>query len=168
MIFQISHKPHNRGVFCLWDDGQILVMQSKANTVKQYLNELPNDRKKAISIVRQTILENLPEGYDEVMNWGMITYEVPLETYPNTYNGKSLMYAALASQKNHMAVYLIGCYMVPEVRNEFEKAYKKSGKRFDAGKSCIRFKKIDDLPLDLLGKTIASMDVNEFIELVEK
>ena len=143
-------------------------MQSKANTVKQYLNELPNDRKKAISIVRQTILENLPEGYDEVMNWGMITYEVPLETYPNTYNGKPLMYAALASQKNHMAIYLMGCYMVPEVRNEFEKAYKKSGKRFDAGKSCIRFKKIDDLPLDLLGKTIASMDVNEFIELVEK
>ena len=143
-------------------------MQSKANTVKQYLNELPNDRKKAISIVRQTILENLPEGYDEVMNWGMITYEVPLETYPNTYNGKSLMYAALASQKNHMAVYLMGCYMVPEVRNEFEKAYKKSGKQFDVGKSCIRFKKIDDLPLDLLGKTIASMDVNEFIELVEK
>ena len=143
-------------------------MQSKANTVKQYLNELPNDRKKAISIVRQTILENLPEGYVEVMNWGMITYEVPLETYPNTYNGKPLMYAALASQKNHMAVYLMGCYMVPEVRNEFEKAYKKSGKRFDAGKSCIRFKKIDDLPLDLLGKTIASMDVNEFIELVEK
>ena len=143
-------------------------MQSKTNTVKQYLNELPNDRKKAISIVRQTILENLPEGYDEVMNWGMITYEVPLETYPNTYNGKPLMYVALASQKNHMAVYLMGCYMVPEVRNEFEKAYKKSGKRFDAGKSCIRFKKIDDLPLDLLGKTIASMDVNEFIELVEK
>jgi len=143
-------------------------MQSKANTVKQYINELPNDRKKAISIVRQTILENLPEGYDEVMNWGMITYEVPLETYPNTYNGKPLMYVALASQKNHMAVYLMGCYMVPEVRNEFEKAYKKSGKQFDAGKSCIRFKKIDDLPLDLLGKTIASMDVNEFIELVEK
>jgi len=143
-------------------------MQSKANTVKQYLNEPPNDRKKAISIVRQTILENLPEGYDEVMNWGMITYEVPLETYPNTYNGKPLMYAALASQKNHMAVYLMGCYMVPDVRNEFEKAYNKSGKRFDAGKSCIRFKKIDDLPLDLLGKTIASMDVNEFIELVEK
>ena len=143
-------------------------MQSKANTVKQYLNELPNDRKKAISIVRETILENLPDGYDEVMNWGMITYEVPLETYPNTYNGKPLMYAALASQKNHMAVYLMGCYMVPEIRNEFEKAYNKSGKRFDAGKSCIRFKKIDDLPLDLLGKTIASMDVNEFIELVEK
>ena len=144
------------------------MMKSKANNIEQYLNEFPDHRKEAISIVRQTILENLPEGYDEVMNWGMITYEVPLETYPNTYNGKPLMYAALVSQKNHMAVYLMGCYMVAEVRNEFEKAYKKSGKRFDAGKSCIRFKKIDDLPLDLLGKTIASMDVNEFIELVEK
>ena len=144
------------------------MMQSKANNIEQYLNELSDDKKEAISIVRQTILENLPEGYDEVMNWGMITYEVPLETYPNTYNGKPLMYVALGSQKNHMAVYLMGCYMVAEVRNEFEKAYKKSGKRFDAGKSCIRFKKIDDLPLDLLGKTIASMDVNEFIELVEK
>jgi len=140
-------------------------MQSKANTVKQYLNELSNDRKKAISIVRQTILENLPEGYDEVMNWGMITYEVPLETYPNTYNGKPLMYAALASQKNHMSVYLTGCYMSLDVRDKFEKAYKKSGKRFDAGKSCIRFKKVNDLPLELLGKTIASMDVNKFIEL---
>ena len=144
------------------------MMQSKANNIKQYLNELPDDRKEAISIVRKTILENLPDGYDEVMNWGMITYEVPLETYPNTYNGKPLMYAALASQKNHMSVYLTGYYMSPNVRDKFEKAYKNSGKRFDAGKSCIRFKKVDDLPLELLGKTIASLDVNEFIEIVKK
>ena len=140
-------------------------MHSKAITVEQYLNELPNDRKEAMSIVRQTIVENLPDGYNEVMNWGMITYEVPLETYPNTYNGKPLMYAALASQKNHMSVYLTGCYMSLDVRDKFEKAYNKSGKRFDAGKSCIRFKKVNDLPLELLGKTIASMDVNKFIEL---
>jgi len=142
-------------------------MHSKAITVEQYLNELPNDRKEAMSIVRQTIVENLPDGYNEVMNWGMITYEVPLETYPNTYNGKPLMYAALASQKNYMSVYLTGCYMSLDVRNKFKKAYKKSGKRFDAGKSCIRFKKVNDLPLELLGKTIASMDVNKFIELAE-
>ena len=143
-------------------------MHSKAITVEQYLNELPNDRKEAMSIVRQTIVENLPDGYNEVMNWGMITYEVPLETYPNTYNGKPLMYAALASQKNYMSVYLTGCYMSLDVRNKFKKAYKKSGKRFDAGKSCIRFKKVDDFPLDILGETIASLDVNEFIEIVEK
>ena len=143
-------------------------MQSKANTVKQYLNELSNDRKKAISIVRQTILENLPDGYDEVINWGMIPYEVPLETYPDTYNGKPLMYSALASQKNHMSVYLMGCYMSPDIRNKFEKAYKKSGKKFDAGKSCIRFKKVDDLPLKLIGETIASMSVRKFIELAKR
>ncbi len=93
------------------------MMQSKANNIEQYLNELSDDRKEAISIVRQTILENLPDGYDEVMNWGMITYEVPLETYPNTYNGKPLMYSALASQNNHMSVYLTGCYMSPDIRD---------------------------------------------------
>ena len=139
-------------------------MQSKAISVEQYLDELSDDRKKSLSMVRKTIVENLPDGYDEVFNWGMITYEVPLETYPDTYNGKPLMYSALASQKNHMSVYLMGCYMSPDIRNKFEKAYKKSGKKFDAGKSCIRFKKVDDLPLKLIGETIASMSVEEFIE----
>ena len=77
-------------------------MQSKANSVEQYLNDLPEDRKESLSIVREAIVKNLPTGYVEVMNWGMITYEVPLETFPDTYNGKPLIYAALASQKNHM------------------------------------------------------------------
>ena len=139
-------------------------MQSKANSVEQYLNELPEDRKKSLSIVREEILKNLSTGYVEVMNWGMITYEVPLETFPDTYNGKPLMYAALASQKNHMSVYLMGCYMSPEIRKKFENAYKQSGKKFDAGKSCIRFKKEEDLPLELIGKTIGSMSVEQFIE----
>ena len=139
-------------------------MQSKANSVEQYLNELPEDRKESLSIVREAIVKNLPTGYVEVMNWGMITYEVPLETFPDTYNGKPLMYAALASQKNHMSVYLMGCYMSPEIRNKFENAYKQSGKKFDAGKSCIRFKKVEDLPLELIGKTIGSMSVEQFIE----
>ena len=143
-------------------------MQSKANSVEQYLNELPEDRKESLSIVREAIVKNLPTGYVEVMNWGMITYEVPLETFPDTYNGKPLMYAALASQKNHMSVYLMGCYMSPEIRNKFENAYKQSGKKFDAGKSCIRFRKVDDLPLKLIGETIASMSVEEFIELAKK
>lgn len=139
-------------------------MHSKAISVEQYLDELPEDRKKSLSIVRKTIVENLPTGYDEVMNWGMITYEVPLETFPDTYNGKPLMYAALASQKNHMSVYLMGCYMSPEILKDFENAYKKSGKKLDAGKSCIRFKKVEDLPLELIGKTIGSMGVEQFIE----
>ena len=139
-------------------------MQSKANSVEQYLNELPEDRKESLSIVREAIVKNLPTGYVEVMNWGMITYEVPLETFPDTYNGKPLMYVALASQKNHMSVYLMGCYMSSEIRKKFENAYKQSGKKFDAGKSCIRFKKEEDLPLELIGKTIGSMSVEQFIE----
>ena len=139
-------------------------MQSKANSVEQYLNNIPEDRKESLSIVREAIVKNLPTGYVEVMNWGMITYEVPLETFPDTYNGKPLMYAALASQKNHMSVYLMGCYMSPEIRKNFENAYKQSGNKFDAGKSCIRFKKEEDLPLELIGKTIGSMSVEQFIE----
>ena len=139
-------------------------MQSKTSSVEQYLNELPEDRKESLSIVREAIVKNLPTGYVEVMNWGMITYEVPLETFPDTYNGKPLMYVALASQKNHMSVYLMGCYMSPEIRKKFENAYKQSGKKFDAGKSCIRFKKEEDLPLELIGKTIGSMSVEQFIE----
>ena len=139
-----------------------------ANSVEQYLGELPDDRKESLLIVRQAIINNLPSGYEEVMNWGMITYEVPLKIYPDTYNGKPLMYAALASQKKYMSVYLMGCYMVPEIRNKFEKAYIKSGKKLNAGKSCIRFKKVDDLPLNLIGETIALMSVSKFIKITKK
>ncbi|UCH66478.1 MAG: DUF1801 domain-containing protein [Ignavibacterium sp.] len=143
-------------------------MQSNAKTVKQYLSELPEDRKKAITTVRKEILKNLPKGYEEAMNWGMISYQVPLETYPDTYNKKPLMYAALASQKNHMAVYLSGIYMSEKARKKFEAAYKATGKRFDAGKSCVRFRKLDDLPVELIGKSIASIQVDELIKQAKK
>ncbi|MEE8191540.1 MAG: DUF1801 domain-containing protein [Gemmatimonadales bacterium] len=138
-------------------------MQSAAATVDEYLSELPDERRDAIGKVRQTILDNLPQGYEEVMNWGMITYQVPLETCPDTYNGQPLMYAALASQKNHMAVYLTGIYMSEEARSRFEAAYKATGKRLDVGKSCVRFRKLEDLPLQLIGESIASEDVEGFV-----
>ena len=138
-------------------------MQSHATTVDEYLSELPDERREAIGRVRQTILANLPQGYEEAMNWGMITYQVPLETCPDTYNGEPLMYAALASQKNHMAVYLTGIYMSDEARAKFEAAYKATGKPLDVGKSCVRFKKLDDLPLPLIGESIASEDVEGFV-----
>ena len=117
-------------------------MHSDAKTVKEYLDSVPEDRRKAISAVRKVILKNLPKGYEETMNWGMISYDVPLEIYPDTYNGKPLMYAALASQKNHMAVYLTGIYMSEKSLKDFETAYKATGKRYDVGKSCVRFKKL--------------------------
>lgn len=140
------------------------MMHSDANTVTAYLDELPEDRRQAIAAVRQVVLENLPPGYEEAMNWGMITYQVPLETYPDTYNGKPLMYAALASQKNHMAVYLTGIYMNEKSSREFEKAYKASGKRYDVGKSCVRFRKLEDLPLELIGEIISRYKVEDFIQ----
>ncbi len=143
-------------------------MRSEATTAEQYLAELPDDRREAIEAVRAVILANLPAGYEEAMNWGMITYQIPLETYPDTYNKQPLMFAALASQKNYMAVYLTGIYVSEEARDEFEKAYRATGKRFDVGKSCVRFRKLDDLPLDLIGQTIAAVPVERLIARVEE
>ena len=140
-------------------------MRSKAKTVTDYINILPDDRKYAITEVRDTILNNLPEGIQEIMNWGMITYQIPLELYPNTYNGQPLMFAALASQKNHMVIYLSGVYSDDKLREEFIAEYKATGKRLDIGKSCVRFRKIDDLPIELIGKAISALDVKSFIEI---
>lgn len=142
-------------------------MRSDASTVDEYLAELPEERQEAIAAVREIILEHLPEGYEEVMNWGMITYQVPLEVYPDTYNKKPLMYAALAAQKNHMAVYLTAIYMSEEASQAFEAAYRATGKRYDAGKSCVRFKTLNDLPLSLIGQSIASLSMTEFVERVK-
>ena len=142
-------------------------MQSAAATVSEYLDGLPDDRRKALEEVRRVILENLPEGYEEVMNWGMITYQVPLETYPDTYNRKPIMYAALASQKNHMSLYLSAIYGSEEARSAFEVAYRATGKRYDVGKSCVRFRKLDDLPLPLIGESIASVEVEAFVAMAK-
>jgi uncharacterized protein YdhG (YjbR/CyaY superfamily) len=143
-------------------------MRSEAVTVDEYLAELPAERRAAIARVRDEIVTNLPAGYEEVMNWGMITYQVPLTTYPDTYNGKPLMYAALASQKNHMAVYLTAVYADEETRDDFLDSYRATGKRLDMGKSCVRFRSLDDLPVELIGEAIASCDLDSFIAMNER
>lgn len=143
-------------------------MRSNAATIDEYLAALPAERRAAVETVREVVLQNLPQGYEEALNWGMITYQVPLETYPDTYNGQPLMYAALANQKNHMALYLTGIYMQEEDHTAFEAAYKATGKRCDVGKSCVRFRTLEDLPLDLIAQTIASMDVDSFIRRAER
>ncbi len=139
-------------------------MASKAETVEEYLAELPEDRREAIAEVRDAILENLPHGVVESMNWGMIVYEIPLETFPDTYNKKPLQYAALASQKNHMAVYLNSIYMNEDDAAWFANAYKETGKKLDMGKSCVRFKKIDQLPVELVGEAIGKISLDEFLD----
>ena len=143
-------------------------MKSEATTVKQYLAELPAERREAISAVRRTILANLPPGYEEVMNWGMITYQVPLARYPETYNGQPLLYVALASQKRYMTVYLMGIYGRDETTAEFEAAYRSTGKSYDVGKSCVRFRRLDDLPRELIGDYIRRVDVDRFISRQEE
>lgn len=143
-------------------------MRSDAATIDEYLDGLPEDRRKAVSRVRSVILDRLPEGYAEEMRWGMICYEVPLAIQPDTYNGKPLMYAALASQKRHMAVYLSGIYADEAAREEFERAYRTTGKRMDMGKSCVRFRRLDDLPLEVIGDAIARYPVADFVDLYHR
>ncbi len=140
---------------------------SSAQTVEEYLAELPTDRREAINAVRKVILDNLPTGYEEMMQFGMISYVIPLERYPVTYNKQPLQYAALASQKHYMSVYLMNVYGDPDSEQWFVEQYRASGKKLDMGKSCVRFKKLDDLPLDLIGRAIARTPVEAYIEVYE-
>jgi hypothetical protein len=142
--------------------------RSGATTVDEYLAELPEDRRAAISEVRDVVLRNLPAGYRETMNWGMISYEIPLERYPTTYNGQPLSYAALASQKNYCAIYLLGVYGDGEQARWFKEEFRKAGKKLDMGKSCVRFRTADDLPLDVIGRVIAATPPEQFIAVHEK
>ena len=132
-------------------------MQSKATTVEQYLSELPEDRRKAIEAVRQVVLKNLDKDYEEGIQYGMIGYFVPHRVYPAGYHcdpKQPLPFASLASQKNHMALYLMCVYGESDHSKWFQQAWAKSGKKLDMGKSCIRFKKVDDLALDVIGEAI--------------
>jgi uncharacterized protein YdhG (YjbR/CyaY superfamily) len=135
-------------------------VKSAAATVEAYLAELPADRRNALEKLRAIILANLPAGYVEAMSWGMIAYEVPLAIAPKTYNGKPLMYAALASQKNHMAVYLCGLYCTPGALDRFKASWK--AKKLDMGVACLRFKKVEDLDLEAIGRVIAQTPVADF------
>ncbi len=142
-------------------------MKSDARTVSQYLAELSPERREAIETVRNEILRRLPGGYVETMGFGMIAYVVPLDVYPDTYNKQPLMYAALASQKNHMAVYLSAIYVSDSHRERFEAAYAATGKRYDCGKSCVRFRRLGELPLEVVGDAIASMSMDEFVAMAK-
>lgn len=135
-------------------------MRSDANTVDDYLAALTADRRDALTAVRQVILQNLPAGYAETMNWGMICYEVPLAIEPKTYNGKPLVYAALAAQKRYMALYLCGLTCMPGLAQDFKAQW--TGGRLDMGKACIRFRALTDLDLALIAKTIAAVPVAAF------
>ena len=142
--------------------------KSAARTVDEYLADLSPERRQAVAAVRHAVLENLPSGYEEMMTFGMIGYVIPLERYPKTYNKQPLMYAALASQKQYMSLYLMNIYGDPETERWFNGAYAATGKRLDMGKSCVRFKKLDDLPLDVIGQAVARTSSEDFIQRYEE
>ena len=145
-------------------------MQSKATTVEQYLAELPDDRREALQAIREVILKNLPKGYEEGMQYGMIGYYVPHSIYPAGYHcdpKEPLSFVALASQKNHMAFYGMCIYSDPVQEAWFREAWTKTGKKLDMGKSCVRFKKLEDVPLKVIGQTVKRVPVKKYVEHYE-
>ena len=143
------------------------MVDKRAATVKEYLAWLPEDRRKVISKVRSVIRKHLPKGYEEKVTYGIISYQVPLKALPDTYNGQPLCYAALAAQKHHNALYLMGAYGDAKQRAELEQAFKTAGKKLDMGKACVRFKSADDLPLPAIGKLIAAVPPAKYIATYE-
>ena len=142
-------------------------MQSAAKTIAEYLAELPEDRRAAISKVRAVIRRNLPKGFDERMQYGMIGYVVPHKLYPAGYHSKPedpLPFAALASQKNHMAVYLMAS---DQQQARLKEQFAAEGKKLDMGKSCIRFRKLEDISLEAIGQAIGEVSVADYITWYE-
>jgi hypothetical protein len=149
-------------------------VQSQAATVEGYLASLPEDRRAAVAAVRKVILANLDSGYVEGMQYGMIGYAVPHSLYPKGYHvdpRQPLAFAALASQKQHLSLYLMSLYGGPENDAHlawFKAAWKKTGKKLDLGKACIRFKRVEDVPLEVIGEAIRRVPAKVYIARVEK
>lgn len=138
-------------------------MKTAAPTVSAYLASLPEDRRELVAKVRRVIKKHLPQGYEEAINWGAITYQVPLKKHPDTDNGQPLCYAALASQKNYCSLYLMRPYADPKQRRFLEQSFARAGKKLDMGKSCIRFRRLEDLPLQTIAELIASTTPDQWI-----
>ena len=136
--------------------------------VADYLAALPADRRDALEAIRAVILERLPAGYEEAFGYGMVVYQVPLAFYPDTYNGKPFMYAALASQKRHISLYLMAVYGDEGQRHNFETAWRASGHKLDMGKACVRFGGLSDVPLDVVGDAIGAVSMEHFVARVKQ
>ena len=144
------------------------MVSSRALTVGQYLAELPRDRREVISAIRDVVNRNLPPGYVETMNWGMICWEIPLSRYPRTYNGHPLAYMALAAQKNNFALYSLGAYAGPELVAWLREEFRRAGQKLDMGMSCIRFRKPEGMPMSVVEHLASYATVEQFIEIHER
>lgn len=139
------------------------MVSSTTTTAEEYLATLPEDRREAVAVVRQVVLENLPDSFVEGMSHGMLGWYLPLERFGDTYNGEPLGLAGIASQKNYISLYLNTVYSDPIEEAWFQKRYAASGKRLNMGKSCLRFRRLEELALDVIGETIRRVDVESFI-----
>lgn len=137
---------------------------TKAASVAEYIDALPGEQREAVRAVRKVILDNLPKGFTETVGFGMINYGVPLSRFPDTYNGQPLCYAALAAQKNYCSVYLMRVYGDPRLAAWFRQEFARAGKKLDMGKSCVRFRRADDLPLGAIGTVIGGTSVDQYID----
>jgi len=138
-----------------------------ADTVDAYLDALPPERQEDMKTMRALLQKSLPAGYEEGMGFGMISYFIPLSRYPTTYNGQPLCIAALASHKQHMSLYLMGVYGDAALAERFEREYKASGKKLDVGKSCLRFKSVEDVATNVVANALASVPVAAHIAKYE-
>jgi len=136
--------------------------------VEQYLDAVEPERGRTLRAVFDVVDAAVPEGYVLGIHWGMPTWVVPLETYPDTYNGKPLGYVALAAQKRHLALYLMALYSDSDEDRRFREAWTATGRRLDMGKSCLRFRTLEDLDLDLVRETVAAFDVDDFLGIYER
>ena len=147
-------------------------MQIPADSIQDYLSKVPEERKEAFTKLFETILENLPKGFQTNLSYGMIGWSVPLETFPAGYHcspGTPLPFINLASQKNFIALYHMGIYANDELLNWFVEEYPKHSRRkLDMGKSCIRFKKPDEIPFDLIAELCKKMSPKDWISIYEK
>ena len=143
-------------------------MKSSAKTPSEYVASVPEDRRPAIRTLRTLINKHLPKGYEEGIGYGMLSWSVPLEVYPDTYNGQPLMFAALASQKQYMSLYLVCAYSDSSVKNKLVAGFKAAGKKLDVGKSCIRFKQLEDLPLGVIADVVSVVPMKAFVERAQR
>lgn len=144
------------------------MVQSAAPTVAQYLASLPPERRAVMTKVRAAVKRAMPKGYKESMGYGMICWTVPLSVLPETYNGAPLCYAALAAQKNHTALYLMGPYGDPALLAELKAGYKAAGLKLDMGKSCLRFKSLDAIALDVVARVISRVPMTAYVAMYQK
>lgn len=136
---------------------------AKPSTVAEYLNALPVDQRGVLTKLRHLIRKHLPKGYEEATNWGAITYQVPLKRLPDTYNKQPLCYVAIAAQNNYCSLYLMTTYGNPVKKKALEDGFARAGKKLDMGKACVRFRALDDLPLETVADIIASTPVDAYV-----